>query len=70
MKYIYFISYFETTNTNGFGFGNCKVTLDGEIDYPNDIEYIEKELSKGDKEIEKVTIINFQLIKAIKKEVE
>lgn len=70
MKYIYFVSYFDTTNTNGFGFGNCEVTLDGEIDCFNDIEYLEKTLLKGNKEIKKVTIINYQLTKIIKKEVE
>lgn len=69
MKCIYFVSYFETTNTNGFGFGNCEVTLDGEIDCFNDIEYLEKALLKGNEEIKKVTIINYQLMKSIKKEV-
>lgn len=70
MKYIYFVSYFDTTNTNCFGFGNCEFTSDGEIDCFNDIEYLEKALLKRDKEIKKITILNYQLIKVIKKEVE
>lgn len=69
MKYKYFVSYFNTIN-NGFGFGNCEVTLEEKIDCFDDIECIEKELLKDNKESKKITIINYQLIKTIKKEVE
>lgn len=69
MEYKYFVSYFDTTNS-GFGFGRCEVTLEEKIECIDDIEHIEEGLVKGDKEITKATIINYQLLEEIKKEVE
>jgi hypothetical protein len=68
LKYKYFVSYFNTTNS-GFGFGRCEATLEEKIECIDDIKYLEEELLK-DKECDKLTIINYQLIKVIKKEVE
>lgn len=67
MKYNYFVSYFDTTNNNGFGFGRCEVTLKEKIECIDDIEFLEEELLKGIEECKKVTIINYQLMKTIKK---
>ncbi len=69
MEYKYFVSYFCKTS-DSFGFGNSKIVTDRKIDCFNDIKYIEKGLVKGDKELKKVTIINYQLLEEIKKEVE
>lgn len=69
MEYKYFVSYFCKTN-DSFGFGNSKIVIDRKIDCFDDINYLEEELVKGDKEIIKVTIINYQLMDEIKKEVE
>ena len=68
MKYKYFVSYFNATN-GGFGFGRCEATLEEKIECIDDIKYLEEELLK-DKECDKLTIINYQLMKTIKKEVE
>lgn len=70
MKYKYFISYFVTTNNNGFGFGSYEVTLEEKIDCINDIKYLEEEFLKDYDGCKKLTIINYQLMKKIKKEVE
>lgn len=70
MKYIYFVSYFDTTNNNGFGFGRCEVTSEEKIECIDDIKYLEEELLKDKDECKKLTIINYQLMKKIKKEVE
>lgn len=67
MKYKYFISYFGTTK-NGFGFGRCELTLDGKIESIDDVELIEKDLTKMN-EYKKTTIINYQLMEVTKKEV-
>lgn len=67
MKYNYFVSYFDTTNNNGFGFGRCEVTLKEKIECIDDIEFLEEELLKDIEECKKVTIINYQLMKTIKK---
>lgn len=69
MKYKYFISYFNTTNS-GFGFGRCEVTLEEKIECIDDIKYLEEELLKDIDECKKLTIINYQLMKKNKKEVE
>lgn len=69
MKYKYFVSYFDTTNS-GFGFGRCEVTLEEKIECIDDIKYLEEEILKDRKECNKLTIINYQLMKTIKKEVE
>jgi hypothetical protein len=66
LKYIYFVSYFNTTK-NGFGFGRCRVTSDEKIECFDDIEYLEKELLKDKKECNEITIINYQLMQATKK---
>lgn len=65
MKYKYFVSYFNETNS-GFGFGRCEATLKEKIECIDDIKYLEEELLK-DKECDKLTIINYQLIKVIKR---
>ena len=70
MKYKYFVSYFDITNNNGFGFGRCEAILEEKIDCIDDIEYLEEELLKNKLECNKLTIINYQLMKEIKKEVE
>lgn len=70
MKYKYFVSYFDTTNNNGFGFGRCEVTLKEKIHCIDDIEYLEEELLKNKLESNKIIIINYQLMKEAKKEVE
>lgn len=67
MKYKYFISYFDITNNNGFGFGRCEVTLEEKVECIDDIKYLEEELFKDKPECNKLTIINFQLMKTIKK---
>lgn len=67
MKYKYFVSYFDTRNTNGFGFGRCEVTLKEKIECVDDIEFLEEELLKNMEECRKVIIINYQLMKTTKK---
>ena len=69
MEYKYFVSYFSTTNNNNFGFGRTKVTLKKKIESVDDIELIEKELTKMN-EHKMTTIINYQLMEVTKKEVE
>lgn len=69
MEYKFFISYFGTKNDNSFGFGNSEIMLNKKIKSFDDIECIEKELTKINA-FKKITIINYQLMEVTKKEVE
>lgn len=69
MEYKYFISYFGTTNNNNFGFGRTEVTFKKKIESVDDIELIEKELTKMN-EYKMTAIINYQLLNKTKNEAE
>lgn len=69
MEYKYFVSYFNTTN-KGFGFGRCEITTEEKIECIDDIKYLEEKILKDNKQSNELSIINYQLMKTIKKGVE